>query len=100
MGEFGHTLLAQMHGINNFKGSETEVRYLATHEKIGNYTNSLAAVFENRIGNNTHEAHIAASIYKGVTFSGEVLAQCLRCLRIYGIDSGCRAAEDADIHTE
>ena len=77
-----HHRLARVHGINDVKFRETAVSDFTVGQGLRNHANRLAARLQHRIGNDAHQAHVAAAVDQTNAAARQQRAHGLSHLRI------------------
>ena len=89
IGQIGHQRLACMHAVDDVQLRQVGVRHLAFEQMLRDDADHLAAGVECGVGDQTHQADVAAAIDQAVTTHGEQRAEDVRR---FCVDRGITAA--------
>jgi hypothetical protein len=96
VGKIGHHRLAFMHGLGDVKLAQAGVPELALDQRPRDHADDASAGGERRIGHRAHQADLAAAIDDGEPGLRQRLSGGDSGFEIERIESGARAAENAN----
>ena len=95
-GQFGHSGLSLVHGVDDFELGDLIMGEFFGHEHVGDDADDLSTACEDGIGDNSHEADFAASIDEAHSLAGDFVAYGIGCDGVELAGSGLASAEDAE----
>src|SRR5690606_27856759 len=96
VGQFEHPRLAGVHGIDDFQPRHALVRDLPVDQLLRDHADDFAASFEHRIGDDAHQADVAAAVDQRDAVAGHARAEVAGEGGIGGVVAGVGAAVDAE----
>jgi hypothetical protein len=95
VGQLVHARLALVHGVHHHQFAESLVRHLALDQLARDHADGLAAAGQHRVGDDAHQAHVAAAVDQGDAAPGHLGAEGARLFGVFGMLAGAGAAVDA-----